>query len=280
MKLKSICVTLILAAALASGCNSPSSYQTFNHRPPTKTWEATDDLTISSKDFDLAVLQIIVMPKHITLISAAFGDQGKNVSKVDISDDQDQPRGQAKVTTIRAFSEGKLVAFTFSGNRQQMSTPHFLIGEHHLSPLHLPQDGEDRGGTFMSGVISANIGDVTLFSSGNGSSKGEDFFGGPDNIASFAMKINENNQDSWIYLLVTADGNVSEISEEQYMNIPLKYKPTSASASTATPGEPVTEMPSLSPTAAPTELLTETPLPSTASPQPTETPTEIPPPTP
>jgi hypothetical protein len=225
---------------LVSGCSSFSSNPPPRHGPRPRGWEITENLaiTISGKDFDLEVLQVIVMPEHITLICAVSGDLGKNdINKVDILDEQKTLKGQADVTYIREFEGGRLIAFTFSGNRQEISMPFFsikeLVGkdneiisvEWDVAPVKLPQNGEDGGGTFMSGVTSSKIGDVTIFSSGNSVSKegkGNDLLGGPNNIASFRMEVSENGKYSWLYLLVSREGTVHEISEDEYMKISLQ----------------------------------------------------------
>ncbi|MGC1378812.1 MAG: hypothetical protein WA821_21450 [Anaerolineales bacterium] len=238
MKLKSIGIFLLLVTALLSGCAAPaldSGQPVLLHEPALIGWQRTDNLSIiSSTDFKLDVLQIFVTPEYIMLICAVSGDLGmnNNIQQVNVLDANQQAQGQTRVTTIREFKQGKLIALTYYGSRQKMSKPLFSItglagkdntmmsGKWDVAPLQLPQGFDDRGGSFMDGVVSTRIGAVTIFSDGNPPTpvcKGHTDIGGPDEEAFFRLMFTENGKTSCLYTYVSKGGVVRELSEKEYL---------------------------------------------------------------
>ncbi len=234
---------------LISACTSASP----SHDPRPRGWEITDDLVAADQNVQVSVLQTIVMPKHITLICAISVSgpvsqeavQGFSPVKnqAAVLGEEDKILGQVNVTEIERFTGGSLVALTFLGDRQGTLKPKFSMrqmmninngqvftGQWELTPVEMFPEGSDRGGMFATGVETATFGNVTISSRPNDQTESQwadtqskDFFGGPKGIASFRIMVKQSDQISWLYLLVTEDGQVRKISEEEYQQIPNTY---------------------------------------------------------
>jgi len=232
---------------LTSACTSPSP----SHGLRPRGWEITNDLVAIDQNIQVNVLQAIVMPKHITLVCVVSGPISQEVvldfspvdNQVSILGEKDRVLGQASVTEIERFTGGSLIALTFSGDRQGTLKPRFSIrqmvnlttnqvvtGQWELTPVEMSPEGLDQGGMFATGVDSVTFGDVTISSRTDNQAEAQvpdmqskDFFGGPENIASFRIKVKQSGQTSWLYLLVSGDGQVRKISEGEYKQIPTTY---------------------------------------------------------